>query len=158
MVNSTANIQQTFEDFYLNGSKIGGVIEVTKLFINPAGKPQANKTIDITITTKEGSVFTMKGEREREWIEGSATYDRADDVFLIAGAYSISDDNGEVYAHRIMEPLRRELSCPFIVKGTIEIFRNSRTVIIDYGDGACDALATLEVNGKLREITLKQKI
>lgn len=154
-VNFTANIRHTFEDFYLDGNKIEGTVEVMKLFINAYGNPQANKTFDISLLKKDGTVFLMKGKQEREWIEGLTTIDRSDDVFLITGDYAITDQNGGVYAHRIKEPLRRELSCTYIVKGTVELMQKSQTIILDFGNGECDALATLEINGKLREISLR---
>ena len=128
-----------------------------KLFINAYGNPQANKTFDISILKKDGTVLSMKGKQEREWIEGMASRDTADDVFLITGACAITDQNGGVYAHRIKEPLRRELSCKYIVKGTVELMKKSRTIILDFGNGECDALATIETNGKLREIILRDK-
>jgi hypothetical protein len=154
-VNFTANIRHTFEDFYFEGNKIEGTVEVMKLFVNAYGNPQANKTFDISIHRKDGVVLSLKGKQEREWIEGLATRDRADDVFLITGAYAITGQNGGVYTHRIKEPLRRELSCIYIVKGTVELMKKSQTIILDFGNGECDALATIEVNGKLREIILR---
>jgi len=156
-VNFTASIRHTFENFYVDGNKVEGSVEVEKLFINAFGNPQANKIFDISILKKDGTVLVMKGQKQREWIEGLTTTDRSDDVFLITGTYTISDQNGGVYTHRIKEPLRRELACTHIVKGTIELIKNSRTIILDFGNGECDALATIELNGKLREITLRNK-
>jgi len=156
-VNFTANIRHTFEDFYLEGNKIEGTLEVMKLFVNAYGNPQANKTFDLSIYKKDGTVVSMKGKQEREWIEGLATRDHADDVFLINGSYAITDQKGGVYTHRTKEPLRRELSCKHIVKGTVEFVKESRTIVLDFGNGECDALATIEINGKLREIVLRDK-
>lgn len=156
-VNFTASIRHTFEDFYIDGNKIEGTVEVLKLFVNAFGNPQANKIFDISIFKKDGTAVTLKGKKEREWIEGLTTTDRSDDVFLITGTYTISDQNGGVYTHRIKEPLRRELACTHIVKGTLELIKDSRTIILDFGNGECDALATIEIKGKLREITLRNK-
>jgi len=156
-VNFTASIRHTFENFYVDGHKVEGSVDVMKLFINAFGNPQANKTFDITILKKDGMVVTIKGKTEREWIEGLTTADKSDDVFLITGSYTISDQDGGLYKHRIKEPLLRDLACTHILKGTVELIKNSRTIILDFGNGECDDLATIEINGKLREITLRNK-
>jgi len=37
--------------------------------------------------------------------------------------------------------------CPYIRKGTVTITENTKSVVIDYGNGDCDDLATATYNG-----------
>ncbi|MDZ7612894.1 MAG: hypothetical protein U5K51_03640 [Flavobacteriaceae bacterium] len=71
-VNFTANIRHTFEDFYLDGNKIEGTVEVMKLFVNAYASLTGQQTFDISIIKKDGAVLSLKGKQEREWIEGFA--------------------------------------------------------------------------------------
>jgi len=43
---------------------------------------------------------------------------------------------------------------PIIVLGVITIVRNGNTATLDYGDGACDNLAVLTVNGNTFNIVI----
>jgi hypothetical protein len=55
-----------------------------------------------------------------------------------------------------VEPLLKKMSCRWIVSGTIEMQAGENLVILDYGDGECDNIATITVNGETTEITLPQ--
>ena len=43
---------------------------------------------------------------------------------------------------------------PLIVSGIITIVRNGNTATLDYGDGTCDNLAVLTVNGNQYNIII----
>ena len=47
----------------------------------------------------------------------------------------------------VTEALRREATCPYFVSGTIEITRNGNQGTLDFGNGDCDNIAILTVNG-----------
>jgi hypothetical protein len=54
-----------------------------------------------------------------------------------------------------MTPLRIELACRFIVSGTIEMRPQDRPVrLLDYGNGDCDNVATVTINGETYTIYL----
>jgi hypothetical protein len=56
----------------------------------------------------------------------------------------------------ILTPLRKELVCRFIVSGTIEIRPENLPVrLLDYGDGECDNIATVTINGEVYTIYLR---
>jgi hypothetical protein len=54
----------------------------------------------------------------------------------------------------ITEPLLIDRSCEYILSGTVELLRNGETTTIDYGDGTCDDIATVTINGVTEEISL----
>ena len=49
------------------------------------------------------------------------------------------------------------MACKFLVSGVIDIEKNDKSRSVDYGDGACDDLATLISNGKTFEIHIRKK-
>lgn len=149
-------ITHTFENFYVNDNHVQGNKVMTNLGPNPGGQPEYSTVADGSITFHEnGFVVEWSSEHLRTWIEGFGTPEWYDNVFLITGSGSHSNSNGGGFTRTITEPLRREASCHHIVSGIVETVPVNRpTRLLDYGDGACDNLATLTVNGKTRIIRL----
>jgi len=66
--------------------------------------------------------------------------------------------NGDVYSSIIIEELRRELACKFIVRGIIEISKPEVSFTLNFGDGSCDDKAALTNSvGEEKEITIKRR-
>jgi hypothetical protein len=144
----------SFDQFYVNDIMIEGSSSFVRE-INGDGHPQVSHTYDFTITFPNGDTFTRSGERTREFAEGFDTPSRTDDVFLVTGNIHIERRDGTIIDAVITTPLRREVPCRFFVSGTIEITKNDRTAILDFGDGTCDADATLTLpDGTVRVIHL----
>ncbi|SDC16281.1 hypothetical protein [Williamwhitmania taraxaci] len=142
----------TFENFTINGNRIEGTKMITKTAAN-----QFTATCDNgKITFTDGKTYTRTFTRTRTWVDGFDTpYNVWDDVFEVTGGATGINRNGYVYTHTIMNPLRVERACRFIVSGTVEMLVNEKTVILDYGSGTCDNLATITYNGKTTEIKLR---
>ena len=153
----SVTINYSFEDFYFNGKKIEGTVNKIRLKVNDNGNPQATINKNIKIIWDDGSFVTVKGERIREWIEGFGNRIWSDNVFLITGHWTITRKDGTVREATVLEPLRREMACRFLVSGIVEIKKNNRTLTLDYGDGTCDDLATVNINGKEKEIHIRKR-
>ena len=144
-----------FDNFYVNDIQIDGSSAFERLLSNANGNPQTTYDFDFTITYSNGDMEVRQGNRVREWIAGYNTPVMADDVFLITGNGHFELRNGDEYNILIVNPLRRELSCPFYVSGTMNIEKNNETYILDYGNGNCDNEATLTLpNGTVQVIQL----
>jgi hypothetical protein len=64
---------------------------------------------------------------------------------------------GNVLVKEIETPLRRELSCRFIVSGILNVSRNDATASLDFGDGSCDAKGVLTYpDGTSEEVFLRR--
>ncbi len=131
-------------------------IQGTKIY-NKTGTYQY--TINLTggrIDFADGTFYTRNASRVRTWNAGYNTPAViGDDEYSITGTSSGVNRNGNVYAHEITSPLIVKLNCRWIVQGIIEFTVNSQNVVLDYGDGTCDRLATLTVNGKVYSINLR---
>jgi hypothetical protein len=56
----------------------------------------------------------------------------------------------------IMKPLQVELDCRWVPSGSIEInIQDIPTALLDYGDGNCDRVATIEIDGKTYTFYMK---
>jgi len=144
---ATKTITYTFENFYFNGKSVEGGGTILRERSNENGNPQSTKTFDVTVTWPDGLFANRKGEKVREWIEGFGTPGWGDNVFLITGEWTFTKRDGTLVTAKIIEALRRELACKFIVSGIIELSRNNNTAVLNYGDGGCDDLATVSING-----------
>ena len=148
-------ITYSFEDFYFNRKNVEGGGSILRERSNENGNPQSTKTFDVTVTWPDGLFASKVGKKVREMIEGQSTSAWGDNVFLITGNWTFTRRNGIVLSAKIIKELRRELACKFLVSGTIELSKNLDTAILDYGDGECDDLATVSINGgERREIHL----
>lgn len=149
-------ITTTTEDYYVNGNLVEGTRTVTNMGTNDAGN------IWFTVVTEGGHVHLSSGEdiyaninHEREWIEGAGGLPVWDDVYLISGTESGTNRFGIDFTATITDPLRRELDCRWPTSGTRVISTADHPDReIDFGDGECDNIATVTVDGDSFEIEL----
>ncbi|KPK88105.1 MAG: hypothetical protein AMS27_00730 [Bacteroides sp. SM23_62_1] len=148
----------TFNNFYVNEFKIEGTKSVTNEGLNKDGLMYF--TVELTggkIITPTGKEITREFSHTRTWIEGQLTPRwRWDDKYLIEGEATGVNRFGKTYTRTITNPLLFETACRWITSGTIEIQPEDHPLItLDYGNGECDDLATITVNGETKEIKLK---
>lgn len=148
----------TFNNFYINGYKVEG----TKTVINEGWNDDGFMyfTAELTggkVVTPAGKVITHQFSRTRTWIEGELTKRwRWDDKYLIEGVATGVNRFGKAYTRTITTPLTLAVSCRWIISGTVEIQPEDHAMILlDYGNGECDDIATITINGETREIKLR---
>lgn len=148
-MNQGATRTVTFVDFYVNDN----LIEGTRLMANNG--PNADGFYEFTlqlqngkITTAEGVVIEREYTRTRTMIAGDDTprY-HWDDEFLVEGNGSGTTSDGFAFTNTITEPLYRARNCPWIKAGVTTTTVGEDEIVIDYGEGECDNLATRTVNG-----------
>ena len=150
-------LSMTLENFTFNGVSVEGGASVLRMRSNDNGNPQSDAVAEFSAEWPGGSTASFTANRTREWIEGYGTGFWGDNVFLITGKGTFVGPAGNVFVKEVIEPLRRELACRFIVSGVLEISRNELTASLDFGDGSCDALGILTYpNGDSEEIFLRR--
>ncbi len=151
-------ITTTFDEYYVNDNQIEGTKTVTNMGFNDLGNMYWNIVVNGVITlTGDGGTITWNSQRGREWIEGIVTpFNRWDDIYLITGTATGVRANGLSWTRTITNPLRIKLACRFIVSGTVNIQPEGRPLrVLDFGDGACDNVATITINGTTYTIYLR---
>jgi hypothetical protein len=147
----------SLEDFTFNGVAIEGGASIVRMRANENGNPQSDADANYAATWPNGDTASFTGNRTREWIEGVGTGFWGDNVYLISGKGTFTGPQGNVFMKETITPLRRELSCRFIVSGVLNISRNDATASLDFGDGSCDAKGLLTYpNGTTKEIFLRR--
>ncbi|MBC7847301.1 MAG: hypothetical protein H7Y10_12495 [Flavobacterium sp.] len=155
-------ISYSLVGFYHNGKLIEGSKTITgelkSTDLLATVHPVTTHSVDVKITFPDGKVYSRIGTRVREMVEGYDTFGNwEDNVFLIWGYNITTFPNGAKYTFTITTPLRIAMSCkmPFPVKGVIEVVKNDAKATLDYGNGDCDKLAKITLNGATKEIVLR---
>jgi hypothetical protein len=139
----------TFDNYYVNDYKIEG----TKTIENNGLNTNSNLIFTITVTngviTKpDNSQYFWSASRTREWVAGEPTWILLDDEYLISGNTDGINSVGDTFAVNINLPLHVRFGCQWIMAGELTIERqNFPDIVVDYGNGSCDALATAMING-----------
>jgi archaellum component FlaF (FlaF/FlaG flagellin family) len=140
----------TPQNYTVNGYTLAGTKTVTNLGDNTEGDMQFSIVVDGSLTAP-GNAWTSQWDsnRVRTWVEGQSTATIWDDAYEITGSASGVNRNGVAYDISIVNPLRAEIGCRWIVSGTMllspEDF-DART--IDFGNGECNNGFSVTVNGE----------
>lgn len=147
------------DNFFVNDNRVEGVRTRTHVRSPRTGTEVFQITlVGGKITFTDGSTVT----REATWTRTETGRGLQKQISIEGGARG-QNRRGEAYVVRITTPLLRTWACaserfPFPVSGVKEVTVGNRpTRTIDFGDGSCDNLATLTINGVSRTITLQHK-
>lgn len=139
----------SFENFTVNGFQVEG----TKTITNMGRKENQNMYWKIEvegaqITSPQGATFQWESTREREWVAG-------ENLFKITGITTGINRFQKGFTVTVQDPLVVKLACRFIVQGNVLIqLEGYPDAILDYGNGECDNVATVTVNGETKTIRL----
>ncbi len=140
----------TFTNYFVNDNQVLG----TRTRVNNGKNNAGNYTITYTVSNASIILANNAGTINwacnitTEWIAGHNTPTWIDDVYLITGSSNGTRLNGTAYTKTITTPLKKEMICPNIVSGVVDIVRSNKpTLTIDFGSGTCDNNATVTVNG-----------
>ena len=151
------SIALSLVNFTFNSVVVEGSATILRVRSNENGNPQGTAEASFNATWPEGETASFTGTRTREWIEGYGSGFWGDNVFLITGKRTFINKIGNTFEKEVISPLRRELSCRFIVSGVLSITRNDNTASLDFGDGTCDAKGVLtKPDGTSEEVFLRR--
>lgn len=145
--NGTRTINYEFDNFTFNEKGIEGGGTIFRERFNDVGNPQSTVHKNLLVSFPNGVTATANGVRVAEWVEGIGSGTWRDNVFMITGNRAIVFSSGFTHDAIITEALRREATCRYFVSGLVELNRNGTDGILNYGDGTCDNLAILTVDG-----------
>ncbi len=143
----TRTINYTLDNFVWNNKGVEGGGTIFREHNNAAGNPQSTIHLNLRISFPNGLVIEMDGTRVREWIEGVGSGSWMDNVFSVTGNRTVVSNTGFTHYAIVTEALRREATCQFFVSGIVELTRNGTIGILNFGDGICDNIAILTING-----------
>ncbi|MCK9616810.1 MAG: hypothetical protein M0R21_03140 [Lentimicrobiaceae bacterium] len=147
----------TFNGYYVNNNQVLGTKTITNMGRNSNEDLWWSIQVDGKIIYATGDSILWTSNRNRAWVEGEGTlHYRLDDVYSITGVATVTRPNGNIANSNIVTGLRKEMGCHNFVSGVVEIdITGKPTRTLDYGNGDCDNLATITINGKTFTIILK---
>lgn len=138
----------TFNNYYVNNYKKEGTITWTNTSTANV-RSWRREVVNGKITAPNGRFWTHNGVKEIAQIAGLGTpHNPFDDVFRITGHSSVTNSNGHTRTAVIIEPLEKKVSCHNISKGRVRFEGPNHFAILDYGNGDCDNLATITIDGQ----------
>ncbi len=148
----------TFYNYYLEGNQMTGSIKTTRIDTTITGNWYYNVLADDSLNMSQDPLRSefigYTASVVRKWITGYATNDRTDDAFSISGSATMRRPNGHTFSLGISTPLQFALNCDYAESGVINVTGYNGGRILNYGDGNCDANATLNIGTNVYQLKL----
>lgn len=138
----------TFDNYFVNSYKKEGTITWTNTS-TPGTKSWSRKVENGRITAPDGRYWLHEGMQYVTQTAGVITpRDFLDDVFSITGSHTVTNAAGRTRTCEVLEALQKKFICTNIDKGKLKVQGPNHYAIIDFGDGTCDNLATISIDGR----------
>ncbi|MEO8569490.1 MAG: hypothetical protein ABI419_10145 [Ginsengibacter sp.] len=137
----------TFENYYVSSFKKEGKITWTNTS-QASIKSWQRKCEDGKVTAPGGRYWLHTGTQDVVQTQGSSTpFNLLDDVFSITGNHTVTNAAGKSRISTITDALEKKVSCENIDMGKIKIEGPNHFAVLDFGDGSCDKIATISIDG-----------
>lgn len=144
----------TSDGYTVNNHEVTGSKTMTYQGFNSNNDPYIDLVSNLSIERPDGKIVTWNSNQTRIWTDGFADFDPYNNAVEITGTASGLTADSIAYNIAILTPLRVEATCSNIVSGS---FKLSSPVFadrtFDYGNGTCDNVATVTVNGNTYTFT-----
>lgn len=147
----------TFDNYYVNGFKKEGTITWTNTTASPGTRSWNRKVTDGKITAADGKYWLHTSNIDITQTAGVSTpLDITDDVFLLSGTRTVTNAAGKLRTGTTQTALQKKTNCNNIDQGILKIEGPNHYALIDFGNGTCDKLATISIDGRVaRTIILR---
>lgn len=148
----TAAFEASFDDFYVGDIKISGTRSFVMNSSSEQGVISFSVTSDMSVVMADGSTIAEKGTKTVGVTLGDSL---ESSIYTIDGEWTLKVD-GDTYAVIVGTTLEGNLSCGYLTTGQMSVDKNGLKVLVGFGDGSCDDMATLTYpNGVTQDISLK---
>jgi hypothetical protein len=145
-----ATAVMTFNNYSTVGYKVEGTITWT----NTSTLNGVSWTRQITngkVTEPLGGYYwTTEGTKNVTQTAGANTpLNLLDDVYSVTGSHTVTNPAGKTRTVTILEALEKKTTCHNVSKGKMKIQAQTHFAVLDYGDGTCDNVAIITIDGVL---------
>ena len=152
----------TFENYVINGIKLSGKRTLTNITGSNEESPKFQIELEDGVAVwPDGTEATREHCFTRTWDRG-VLLNQSDDVLIVSQCADADvaatgiNRRGVSYSMVIESDLIYKRGCPIAVQG-VKIFRaNGKEVIVDYGDGECDNVITITIEGNSRQVSVRK--
>ncbi len=161
--------ETSFDGFYVDSVHVEGTHRIANIStVVTAGTPPVDRKFNVRVTNGKltkpnGNYVSWNSEKTITQVEGLATVLPMDDIFKIEGGSQGQVKRGSLlvnFSSNITEPLMKRFNCRWIARGVVKTTRvntstnNPWIATLNFGNGSCDNLAVLTINGVSYQITL----
>jgi len=143
----------TFDNYYINLYKVEGTYTWTNTS-TPNTRSWSRRTEGGKITAPDARYWLHSGLRFITQTAGVGTPTLTDDVFSITGDHTVANSVGATRTITVLDALQKKNSCSDIDKGKLKVQGPNHYAVIDFGDGNCDNLATLSIDGRTPRVII----
>lgn len=145
-----------YKNYYFNENKYEGTLSIENTGMNEDSMYTFRRKFENGVLWRGDSAqMTIDCEKYVVMPNGYETWVFADDEYDVTGGANGVDFEGLAYTMQITTQLHYRTGCFFPVSGVLIIETEGKsTATIDFGNGECDNLATLTVDGESTEIEL----
>jgi len=137
----------TFDNYRVNFYKVEGTYTWTNTSTANT-RSWSRRTEAGKITAPTGRYWLHSGMRYITQTAGVGTYTIIDDVYSITGDHTVTNSNGATRDITVLQALQKKNACSNIDKGVLKVQGPNHYATIDFGDGTCDNLATISIDGR----------
>ena len=138
----------TFDNYFVQDYKIEGTVTWTNTS-TPNGFSWTRQIENGRVTVPIGGYYWLhSGIKYVTQTAGANTpLNLLDDVYSVTGNHTVVNPAGKTRTATITEALIKAVTCHNVSKGKIKIEGPNHFAIVDYGDGTCDNVATISIDG-----------
>jgi hypothetical protein len=143
-----ATAVMTFVNYATAGFKVEGTITWTNT-TTPNGISWKREIQNGKVTEPIGGYYWLhEGIKFVTQTAGANTpLNLLDDVYSVTGNHTVTNPAGKSRTATITEALIKPTTCHNVTKGKVKIQGPNHYAIVDYGDGTCDRIATISIDG-----------
>lgn len=143
-----ATAVMTFTNYFVENYKVEGTITWVNTS-TPNGISWTRDIADGKITAPGANYYWLHvGSKTVQQTGGASTpYNLLDDVYTITGNHTVTNPLGKSRTATITEALEKQVICHNVSKGKVKVEGPNHYAIVDYGNGTCDNVATVSIDG-----------
>jgi hypothetical protein len=150
-----STIITTTENYTINGIKLEGKRTLTNVTTSTTQAPKFNVVLeDGEATFEDGTVATRESNITWSWIRAASPLN---DQLVIdqASVANGTTRGGRAYEVSLLEELVYKRFCGIAVSGIKKyVIDGEKEITVDYGDGECDKIIKVSVNGTTKTVNL----
>ena len=147
--NSGSTAVITFDNYYVSGYKVEGTITWTNTSTQGSFSWTRQVSNGKLTSPLDGYYWLHEGTKNVTQTAGGDTpLNLLDDVYSVTGNHTVTNPAGKTRTATIIEALIKQTTCHNVSQGKIKIEGPNHFAIVDYGNGTCDKVATISIDGQ----------
>ncbi len=148
----SASYSVAYTNFYVNEAVLNGTRTILLLGNTNENALSYTVTSDMNLVLADGTNVSENGER----VFGFTIGENIEDIAItLTGNWNLTAGS-DAYTISVINALQTKVGCTYVAEGLLGLDKNGLAITVDFGDGTCDAFATITYpNGTKEEVSLR---